>query len=87
MNVIDWYFALNLTRPVNFIGLSRFLQTVSSYQDNTDNVEIGNCPLRSTRNQQRWIHLETYSVSRNYPTPRSAGHGGKNRAIPSWGWL
>ena len=43
--------ALNLTRPVNFIGLSRFLQTVSVNQYNTDNVEIGNYPLRSTRYQ------------------------------------
>ena len=40
-----------ITRTVNFIGLSRFLQTVPSYQENTGNVEIGNCPLRSTRNQ------------------------------------
>ena len=42
---------LPVTRTVNFIGLSRFLQTVSSHQDNTDNVEIGNYPLRSTRYQ------------------------------------
>ena len=39
------------TRTVNFIGLSRFLQTVSSHQDDTGNVEIGTSPLRSTRKQ------------------------------------
>jgi len=29
------------------------------------------------------IHLETYSIARQYPTPRRIDHGGKNRAIPS----
>jgi hypothetical protein len=51
-DIPDWLKEnIKVTRTVNFIGLSRFLQTVSGYQDNTGNVEIGNCPLRSTRNQ------------------------------------